>query len=215
MSKKALVLLYEGMSLSEITLLTDYLTVFQPCGEWWTIDMVGEDKSKAIKSEDNFLILPNKTKEEISFSDYEVIILTGIMNPYPIAEDESLINFLKPLVNMKKRPLIAAISSSPMLLAKAGILKGVSFTSGLFEETLNEFSFFEKENIVRQPVVYDEKNHIITAIGFAYREFAVEIAQLLGFDLADTAFSGSRKDQLYEVEELTFYMYPQEKNNED
>ena len=38
---KALVLVYNGMSLSEITLLTDYLTVFQPWEEWWDIDTVG------------------------------------------------------------------------------------------------------------------------------------------------------------------------------
>ncbi|MGX7024050.1 DJ-1/PfpI family protein [Vagococcus hydrophili] len=209
MNKKALVLLYEGMSLSEVTLLTDYLTVFQPCGEWWTIDMVGANKKVPIKTEDSFLILPNKEYEEVVFSEYQVIILTGIMNPYPIAEDEALINFLKPLVEMETRPLIAAISSAPMLLAKAGILKGVAFTSGLFEETLNEFSFFEKEKIVRQPLVYDESAGVVTAIGFAYREFAVKVAQLLGFDLADTSFSGPRKDRAYTPEELTFYMYPE------
>lgn len=32
MTKKALVLIYEGMSLSEINLLTNYLTIHQPWG---------------------------------------------------------------------------------------------------------------------------------------------------------------------------------------
>lgn len=204
---KALVLVYDGMSMSEITLLTDYLTVYQPCDEWWMIDTVGSHDKKMIKSEDSFQIVPNKSFDEINYSDYQLILLTGIMNPYPIAEDKELINFLKPLANLENRPLIAAISSAPMLLAKAGVLRDSKFTSGLFEETLNEFDFFNKENIVRQPLVYDEKHHIITAIGFAYREFAVKTAQLLGFELPDDKFSGPRTTPPYTEEELTFYMY--------
>ena len=206
---KALVLVYNGMSLSEITLLTDYLTVFQPWEEWWDIDTIGSINKEMIKTEDSFQIVPNKSFNEINFEDYNLIILSGIMNPYPIAEDKALIEFLKPLKKMSNRPLIASISSSPMLLAKSGILEGVKFTSGLFEETLNEFDFFEKKNIIRQPVVYDKKNNIITAIGFAYREFAVQTAQILGFDLPDDKFSGPIQDKLYTEEKLTFYMYPQ------
>lgn len=198
------------MSLSEITLLTDFLTVFQPWEEWWDIDTVSSKEINMIKTEDSFQIVPSKTFEDINFDNYKVIILSGIMNPYPIAEDKELIEFLKPLSDMVNRPLIAAISSAPMLLAKSGVLKGVKFTSGLFEETLNEFDFFEKENIVRKPVVYDKENNIITSIGFAYREFAVLTAQILGFDLPDDKFSGARKDRPYTDEELTFYMYPQE-----
>ena len=91
-------------------------------------------------------------------------------------------------------------------------MEDVKFTSGIFEETLNEFDFFEKKNIIRQPVVYDKRNNIITAIGFAYREFAVQTAQILGFDLPDDKFSGPRKDRAYTEDELTFYMYPQKEN---
>ena len=207
MQKKALILTYEGMSLSEITLLTDYLTVFQPWEEMWQLDTVGTRK-KLIQSEDCFQIQPNKNLKEVNFSEYEVIILSGIMNPYPIAEDKELIEFLKPLATMSVRPLIVAISSAPMLLAKAGVLDNVKFTSGLFEETLDEFTFFQKENIVRQPLVYDDQARILTAIGFAYREFAVKTAQLLGFEVKDTAFSGIRMAPPYTAEELTFHIAP-------
>lgn len=98
------------------------------------------------------------------------------------------------------------MSSSPMLLAKTGILKDVKFTSGLFEETLNEFDFFEKENIERQPLVYDEEHHILTAINIAFREFAIESGRLIGLQTDDRMFIGLRKDRPYKPEELTFYM---------
>lgn len=207
MKEKALVIVYEGMSLSEITLLTDYLTVFQPWGNWWDIDTAGSKKKKMIKSEDSFQIVSNKAFDEINFDDYKVIILSGIMNPYPIVKDNDLIEFLTPLKTMKKRPLIAAISSSPILLAKSGILEGGKFTSGLFEETIDEFDFIERENIIRKPVVYDKEKNIITAIGFAYREFAVQVAQILGFDIPNDSFSGIG-DRSYTDEELTFFMHP-------
>lgn len=206
---KALVLLYENMSMSEITLLTDYLTVFQPMNEWWEIDTVSSDDKKMIKSEDFFHLVPNKSFSEINFEDYNLILFSGYIDPVAVTEDKSLIDFLKPLADMTNRPLIAAISSAPMTLAKAGILKGVKFTAGLFEETYNEFDFLEKENVVRQPVFYDEEHGIVTAIGFAYREFAVKVAQILGYDIPDNSFSGVPEGHVYTEEELTFYMYPE------
>ncbi len=206
--RKALFLVYDGMSLSEVTLLADFLKVFQPCEDAWEIDTVGSRDKRMVTSEESFQIVPNKSFDEILFSDYEVIVLTGNINPYTIAEDKELISFLSRLVDVDKRPLIAAISSAPMFLAKSGVLEGVRFTSGLFEETLDAFNFFEKENIVRKPVVYDKEHHIVTGIGFAYREFAVKVAELLGYDDAARRLSGVRVDREYTPEELTFYMNP-------
>lgn len=204
MPKKALVLIYEGMSLSEINLLTNYLTIYQSDEQMWTIDTVGAEKI-AYTTEDQFLVIPTKTFTEIIFAEYEIIILPGIINPYPVIEDERIIDFLKPLTTMISRPLIAAISASPILLAKSGVLDKVKFTAGLFEETLDEFDFFQKENIIRQPLFYDEQYRVLTAIGFAFREFAIKSARLLGLEVSDDQFSGPRKDRPYTQEELTFY----------
>lgn len=206
MRKKALVIIYESMSISEITLLTNYLTIYQPSIEdEWIIDTVGEHL-KPYKTEDQFQIIPTKKYTDIDFNDYKIIILPGIIMPFEIFAEDVHSDFLKPLKTMKNRPLIASISSSPALLAKAGILDGVKFTSGLFEETLNDLDYIQKENIVRQPIVTDEKHGIITAIGFAYKEFAIECARLLGFNISEKIFSGVRKEPPYTEEELTFYM---------
>ena len=203
--KKALVLVYNGMSLSEISLLTASLTVSQPIEDSWVIDTVGSNELKMVTTEDGFQVMPNKVFSGIDFSGYELVVLTGIINPYPIVEDQDLIAFLGLLNEMPKRPLIASISSSPMLLAKSGILDKVKFTSGLFEETLDEFDYLHKENIIRQPVVYDEEYRVVTGIGFAYREFAVKVAELMGHDDAKRRLAGVRQDRSYTEEELTFY----------
>lgn len=103
-------------------------------------------------------------------------------------------------------PLISAMSSAPMLLAKEGVLSGGKFTSGLFEETINGFDYIEKKNIVRQPLVYDESHNILTAISFVFREFAIKSGQLLGLETDDNLFLGPRKNSPYEPKELIFYM---------
>lgn len=204
--RKALFLVYDGMSLSEVTLLADFLTAFQPIEKSWIIDTVGSKDKRMVKTEENFQVVPNKSFDDINFSDYELIVLTGNINPFPIADDRELMEFLEQLVELPNRPLIAAISSSPMFLAKSGVLKDVKFTSGLFEETLNEFDYFEKENIVRKLVVHDKEKNIVTAIGFAYVEFAIKIAELLGYSGVEKQLSGPRKDRPYTEDELTFNM---------
>ena len=72
---KALVLVYNGMSLSEITLLTDYLTVFQPWEEWWDIDTDGSINKEMIQTEDSFQIVPNKSFNQTNIQDYNIKIL--------------------------------------------------------------------------------------------------------------------------------------------
>lgn len=151
-------------------------------------------------------MVPKKTFEEVNIADYEIVILPGIINPYPVAEDERIIDFLRQMATMDDCPLISSMSASPMLLVKAGILKNVKFTSGLFEETLIEFDYFEKENIMRQPLVYDREHNIITAINFAFREFAITSVKVLGLEISENIFSGPRKTPPYKPEELTFHM---------
>lgn len=157
------------------------------------------------KSEDNFLVTPRVKYSQVSVSDYNLIVLPGIIDPYKVIGIKDNIDFLATLKE-KDRPLISAISASPILLAKAGLLKNVKFTAGLFEETIDEFSFIPKENIVREPIFYDKEHNILTAIGFAQREFAVKTMQLLGYSIPDQAMSGIRKDRPYTKEELTFHM---------
>ena len=55
--------------------------------------------------------------------------------------------------------LIAAISSAPILLAKAGLLKDTQFTGGIWQNFFDYFEFLPRENFKAQAVLQDKKHH--------------------------------------------------------
>lgn len=194
MSKKYAVLIYPKFSLQEITCLTSCLTV------WFEekIDIVASEK-KFYTSEDGFSVMPNKTVEEVSVSDYDCLILPGTIFPLQPLYDEKLIDFLKQGKNADT--LIAAISCSPILLSKAGLLEGKDFTSGYFMQMAETFPFVDKNRFIHKPVVED--GNVITGIGMFFREFAERVLNRLGYDVGERFMDTSGQE--YSEEELTFY----------
>lgn len=192
--KKYAVLIYPNFSLQEITCLTSCLTVW--FGE--KIDIIASEK-KPCASEDGFSVMPDKTVDEAEVGDYDCLILPGTIFPLQPLYDERLIDFLRGGRNANT--LIAAISSSPILLSKAGLLEGKDFTSGYFMQMAETFSFVEKEHFVHKPVVED--GNVITGIGMFYREFAERVLNRLGYDVGDHFMDTSGQE--FTEEELTFY----------
>lgn len=194
--KKIAVMIYPYFSMQEISCLTDGLKVY------FDIDVdVFAASQEIIKSEDNFQVIPNKTFDEFSIQEYGCLILPGIYDPMPALFDERNISFLRSLKG--EEILISAISSAPILLAKAGLLENTRFTCGIFDEICRELDFIPYENILHRPVVKD--GNIITAIGFAFREFAEETIRALGIsECEDGLFRGVLRE--YSEEELTFQM---------
>ena len=191
--KKIAVLLYPHFSLQEVTTLTSCLTV------WFgqTLDFVGSEL-KPYQSEDGFLVTPTKRARDVSAGDYDCVILPGIIDPMPALFDDALTEFLR---GAREDTLLAAISSSPLLLAKAGLLDRRKFTAGFFMQMVDHFPFIPGENFVHQPLVED--GNVITAIGFAFREFAAAVLKRLGFDPGEDLMWPV--DREYSEEELTFY----------
>lgn len=194
--KKIAVMIYPYFSMQEISCLTDGLKVYFDID----IDVFASSK-EIIKSEDNFQVIANKTFEDFSAEEYGCLILPGIYNPMPALFDERNIAFLRSLKG--KEILISAISSSPMLLAKAGLLDDVHFTCGIFDEICRALDFIPYDNIIFQPFVRD--GNFITAVGFAFREFAEETIRALGIDeCEDGLFTGVTRE--YTQEELRVNM---------
>lgn len=175
--KKIAVMIYPYFSMQEISCLTDGLKVYFDID----VDVFAASK-EIIRSEDNFQIIADKTFAEFSLEEYDCLVLPGIWNPLPALFDERNIRFLQTLDHSDI--LICAISSAPMLLAKAGLLENVKFTSGMFDEICQELDFIPYENIVHRPLVKDK--NVITAVGFAFREFAEEVIRTLGIDPLET-----------------------------
>ena len=190
---KYAVLLYPSFSLQEITCLTSALTVWFGEG----IDVIASER-KPYRSEEGFSIVPNKTVEEADPAGYACIILPGTINPLPALFDEKLIDFLRRGAGTDT--LFAAISSSPALLCKAGLLDGKGFTAGFFVQFAETFPFIDTNHFVHRPVV--EEGNVITAIGMFFREFAQAVLNRLGYDVGEHFMDTS--GPAYTEDELTF-----------
>lgn len=192
--RKFAVLLYPDFSLQEITCLTSALTVW--FGE--QIDYIASE-NKEYCSEDGLRVLPTITTADTKITDYDCVILPGTINPLPALFDDKLIEFMKS--GNGSDTIFAAISSSPILLSKAGILTGKKFTSGFFMQMADTFDFIEKDNFIHKGIV--EEGNVITGIGMFFREFAEAVLRKLGYDIGSN-FMRDTPDE-YTEEDLTFY----------
>ena len=192
--RKFAVMLYPDFSLQEITCLTSVLSVW--FGE--KIDFIASE-NKEYKSEEGLRVLPTKTTDEVKVTDYDCVIFPGTINPMPALFDEKLIDFLRE--GADSDVVFAAISSSPILLSKAGILKGKKFTSGYFMQMADTFDFIEKENFIHKGVVVD--GNVITGIGMFFREFAEAVLKHFEYDFGRELMT--EKAEEFTEEQLTFY----------
>ena len=197
--RKFAVILYPNFSLQEITCLTSALTV------WFDekIDYIASE-SKEYYSEEGLRVIPTKTTANANITDYDCVILPGTINPLPALYDESLIDFLKSGINTNV--VFAAISSAPLLLAKAGVLNGKKFTAGFFMQMAEVFSFINKENFIHKGIVCD--GNVITGIGMFFREFAETVLHRFNYNVG-TSFMRDKPED-YTEEELTFYWTEEE-----
>ena len=197
--KKILCLIYPNFSLYEITALTSTLALSFDV----TIDYVASDDSIVV-SEDGLPCQPTKTLDQIRIEEYSCVILPGMVNIGPALQDEKLISFLRALGEQEL--LIAAISSAPLLLAKAGLLNDTKFTGGIWQNFFDYFEFLPRENFQPKLVVQDKQ--IITAIGFAHQEFARKVILSLG--LAENTDNYFKEQNDYATEDLIFTLSDQE-----
>ncbi len=146
-------------------------------------------------------VLPTKTTAEAKITDYDCVILPGTINPLPALFDDKLIAFIQS--GSGSDIVFAAISSAPILLSKAGILKGKKFTSGYFMQMADAFDFVEKDNFIHKGIV--EEGNVITGIGMFFREFAEAVLRRFGYDIGSNFMRD--KPEEYTEEELTFYWF--------
>ncbi len=118
------------------------------------------------------------TIDNLNLDEFEAVVLSGGRGCLKALDNEKLYNLVKVALNQNK--IVAAICISPVILAKAGVLKGRKATVWSSELDKSAIKILEKEGAVYQskPVVVDGK--IITAAGpFAANEFGKEIVNLL------------------------------------
>ena len=197
--KKVLCLIYPNFSLYEVVGLTSTLALSFGV----EVDYVATDRN-VIRSEDGLPCQPTRTLDEVVIEDYSCVILPGMINIASALHDEKLISFLRSL--NQQEILIAAISSAPILLAKAGLLKDTKFTGGIWQNFFDYFEFLPRENFKAKAVLQDK--NIITAVGFAHQEFARKV--LLSLGLVGNADNYFKERNQYSEEELIFNLSEEE-----
>ena len=197
--KKVLCLIYPNFSLYEVVGLTSTLALSFGV----EVDYASSDRN-VIRTEDGLPCQPTRILDEVVIEDYSCVILPGMINIVPALHDEKLISFLKSL--KQQEVLITAISSAPILLAKAGLLKDAKFTGGIWQNFFDYFEFLPRENFKAQAVLQDK--NIITAVGFAHQSFARKV--LLSLGLVDNADNYFKERNQYSEDDLIFTLSDEE-----
>ncbi|MDQ1144240.1 4-methyl-5(b-hydroxyethyl)-thiazole monophosphate biosynthesis [Bacillus sp. SORGH_AS 510] len=167
--KKTAVLLYPQFSEYELSVALSILMQ----GEKPVI-IIGLNH-EPIRGEAGLTVVPDMTIEEVNLGDIDSLLLTGCMDIFALKDETNLFEFLSLLE--KNVSVIASISSSPFLLAKAGILKGKKYTVGMTAEDRNLSGVFEREHYSDELVVQDGK--LITARGRGFIKFGRIVGEAL------------------------------------
>lgn len=168
---KILCYVYENMADFEITLLLHRL---KNAGKRELL-FVSED-IVPIKAQSGLTYLPDaKISDVTDISEVEALLLPGgsINN-----EQNEIYLLIQEIVKMKK--LVGAICFAPQFLGRAGVLEEYKFTTSCTKKKIKEIGIadpFNWNNYVHQRVVRDR--NIITAQGFAFVDFAIEVCKYL------------------------------------
>lgn len=167
---KILVFVFDGMTDYEITFITHLLNT---SGNK-EIVTVAYDK-KPVKGRSGFEILPTVELEKVNGEEAQGLIIPG--GWYGDFRPQ-LIELIKAF-NKQGKLLAGICGAGTVALAKAGVLEGAKYTTPAVQWTVDHENIFgegypfPRENYVDERVVMD--NNIITAVGPAFVDFAVEI----------------------------------------
>lgn len=167
---KILVFIYNDMADFEITFAAQL--VGGDLGKE-VITIAYEDK--LIKSKSGMVYKPTALVKDVLKEEVEGLLIPGGW----LAETRPEIIELIQNLNSKGK-LIGAICAGPRLLAKAGVLDNVQYTTSIINwterhtEQYKESDPFPRENFIQDRVVRD--GNIITAQGNAFVDFAIEVA---------------------------------------
>lgn len=166
--KKALIFLFDGFAEFEVNIASLFLTSKEFEIITATVD------GKTVAGEGGFLCQPHVSIENIEVVDYEVFIVPG-GHIFRHLENEQLLSIVKEL--HKQNKWIAGICAGTALLHAAGVLNKKKFSTSLTLDEKHLVHLHEWEYKQNKDVTVDGK--VITAVGSAYVEFAVEIMKQL------------------------------------
>ena len=180
--KKTAVLLYPQFSEYELSVALSVLMQGRK-----PVVTVGIN-NQPITGESGLTCLPDTTIDDVKRDEIDSLLLTGCMDIGILQNEEKLFSFIRDME--RNVSLIASISSSPYLLAKAGVLKGKKYTVGLTEEAREVLGVFEQEHYSNDLIVQDGK--FITAVGSGFLQFGILIGKSLNLSFDERWYQHSR-----------------------
>lgn len=186
--KKTAVLIYDQFCNFEIAPALEMLAI---AGKQITI--FGRSLSP-IKSEEGLTVLPEKTLGELQIDEYDSLLLPGAMDIREAIEDEAILSFIRQFDGMP----IGAISIAPLLLLKAGMLKGKKFMAGVNREELAEEGYSDAELALMkgwddnlknpEPNGYIRSDNIITSVSYNFIRWALAFGEMTGIRMSPKTF---------------------------
>lgn len=167
--EKILVFIYDDMADFEITFVTHLLGA-DSGKEIITISY----EDKIIRGKSGIMYKAEKLVKDVLEEEVDGLIIPGGWLSETRAE---IIELIQNLHNRKK--LLAAICAGPRLLAKAGVLDKIKYTTSIIQWTDKHIQYykesdpFPRNNFTIERVITD--GNIITAQGIGFIDFAVEI----------------------------------------
>lgn len=177
---KVIVFLADGFEEVEALTVVDYLRRMDI-----VVDTVSISNEEKVKGAHDIIVLADKKIDEVNdLNLYDgVIIPGGLPGSTNLRDNDKVIDIVKKMNESNK--LTAAICAGPIVLERAGIIKGKKVTSypGFGQELKD--SIYEEDSVVRD-------GSIITARGPALAvDFALEIVRyFLGDDKAEELKKG-------------------------
>lgn len=150
--------------------LFDTAEVFESSG--YKVDIASETTKEA-KGALGSMVKPHLAIKDAKIYEYDAVVIVGGRGAAAFVDNKDVLRLVKDAYDRQK--IVAAICLGPMVLAKAGLLKGKKATIYKSNDTLR---FYKQEGVdfVDQDVVV--AGQIITANGpEAAKKFGLQIAQ--------------------------------------
>ncbi|UHA73714.1 DJ-1/PfpI family protein [Paenibacillus sp. 481] len=167
--KATAILLYSNFSEYELSITLSVLEQGKK-----RIQFVGLNDEMVV-GEAGLRCVPQLSLRDAYVDQFDSFVISGCNDFEHMVEQQELFNKISEFSG--KGHLVAAISSAPYLLAKAGILHGKKYTVGLNEEQRSFLGVFNEEQYCHEGVV--QAGNIVTARGRYYKQFAFQVADYL------------------------------------
>ncbi|WP_238162590.1 DJ-1/PfpI family protein [Cohnella sp. AR92] len=174
MEKKTGVLLYPLFSEYEITVALSILKQGKH-----PITTIGISAGP-ILGESDLACIPDQTIYDVDIESLDSLLLPGCMDITTLYDRQDVVDFIKRCSDTLKNLVIASISSSPYLLARAGLLENRKYTVGMLESERRITGVFQEDHYSNDLVVLD--GNILTARGRGFIPFGVRLGQLLNLE---------------------------------